>query len=70
MSPILTKDYPSTVQYVQISLEQFWTGIISFYALPKVLILQLCKVSSVSVHSLRSSCTYKKYGQTDGQSDS
>ena len=44
------------------------SGIILLHA--QVCILQLCKVSSVSVHLFRRSCAYKKYGQKDGQGDS
>ena len=33
-------------------------------------VLQLCKVWSESVKPLRRSCTYKTYGQTDGQGKS
>jgi len=45
-----------------ICLEIFHTRLIFLHAHPHV--LQLCKVSSVSVHSLRRSCTYNTFRRT------
>ena len=48
-----------------ISLKILLTGIAFLHAHPIGCILQLCKISSVSIHPLRRSCTYKTWEQTD-----
>ena len=71
----VTRDLPWVVR-TRIIIRYSWSPLSSSYhdyppsCTSSNRLLQLCKVSSVSGHSVRWSCAYKTCWQTDGQGDS